>query len=113
MVAERKVIDIEDVSEVAALTRELDEHPEGLILRRDGRQIAVLSTLSDASAVHGEAGPRWKTMTPKERETFRSLAGAWAGTVDFKALDAEREESRRFNIEQAEKRHGERWGAEG
>ena len=113
MVAERKVIDIEDIPEVAALTRELDEHPEGLILRRDGRQIAVLSTLSDASTAHGDAGPRWKTMTPEEREAFRSLAGAWVGTVDFNALDAEREESRRFNIEQAKKRHIERWGVEG
>lgn len=113
MVAERKIVDIEDIPEVEALTRELEEHPEGLVLRRGGRQIAVLSTLADASLGQNADGPKWKTMTSEERETFRSLAGAWAATVDVDALDDQRKESRRFNIEQGERRHRERWDVEG
>lgn len=44
MVAERKAIDIEHVTQVEALTRELDEHREGLVLRRAGRVIATLTS---------------------------------------------------------------------
>ena len=101
MVAERKIVDIEDIPEVEALTRELDEHPGGLVLRRGGRQIAVLSTISDVSPTQNADGRKWKTMTREERETFRSLAGAWVGMVDFDQLDqdrmAHREESLRLD----------------
>ena len=101
MVAERKIVDIEDIPEVEALTRELDEHPEGLVLRRGGRQIAVLSMLPDVHLAQNTGGPKWKTMTPEEREMFRSLAGAWVGMLDFDQLDqdraAQREESLRLD----------------
>ncbi len=101
MVAERKIVDIEDILEVETLTRELEEHPEGLVLRRGGRQIAVLSTLPEVSLAQNTDGPKWRTMTPEEREAFRSLAGAWVGTVDFDQLDrdraARREESLRLD----------------
>ncbi len=36
MVAERKVIDIDDVPGLEGLTRELEAHPDGLVLRRGG-----------------------------------------------------------------------------
>ena len=99
MVAERKVIDIEDVPEVETLTRELDEHPEGLILRRGGRQIAEISALSDPIEARGDPGSTWKAMTPADVERFRSAAGAWVGLVDFDELDAQREAHRRASVE--------------
>ncbi len=43
MVAERKVINIEDVGSVDELARELRRHPEGLSLLQGGQEIGVMS----------------------------------------------------------------------
>lgn len=99
MVAERKVIDIEDVSDVEALTQELDEHPEGLILRRGGRWIAEISAVSDPEEAQDDSTSAWKAMTPADVERFRSLAGAWIGLVDFDELDAQWDAHRRTSVE--------------
>ncbi len=106
MVAERKIIDLEDVPEVEALTRELDEHPEGLILRRGGRLIAEVSALSEPARVRDDHVSAWKSMAPDDVERFRSLAGAWVGLVDFDELDAQWDDHRRTSIDlDQERRH--------
>lgn len=47
-----KAIDLEEITNGDALARELERHPEGVILRRSGRQVAVVSAIAHGDVVH-------------------------------------------------------------
>lgn len=71
MVAERKVIDLEDIAGGDALADELERHPEGVVLRRGGRDFAtVLSGTGSIDEAVGEADGR----TVRWRDALEGLA---------------------------------------
>lgn len=96
MVAERKVIDIDDSPALEALADELVRHPAGVELRRGGKAFGILLPPGNAA----DANLPYR-MSPDEVEQFRSAAGSWVGMVDFDELEADREGSRRLNLEHA------------
>lgn len=96
MVAERKVIDIDNSPDLEALADELERHPAGVQLRRSGRTFGILTLSASPERVD-----RPDLMSPDEAEQFRSGAGAWVGIVDFDELATNREASRRLNLEHA------------
>ena len=99
MVVERKVIDIEQVTEVEALTRELDEHPDGLVLRRNGRPIATLSEVTDPDASGADRGRVVHPLTGERLQTFLHLVHEIAPSIDADRMHRNNAESRQVSID--------------
>jgi hypothetical protein len=78
MVAERKVIDVETVVSSDALLSELERHPEGMEVRRDGRRLGMLtlSRPADEPTPSPSADSDRTNWSPEdwERERDRLLA---------------------------------------
>ncbi len=74
-----------------AAHRRLEETHRRVILRRGGRDVAMLSPL--VLEISREAPPR-REITDKDRAASRAAAGSWAGNVDFEAWERARAESR-------------------
>jgi hypothetical protein len=85
-----EVIDIEESDELGRLLAELEPARGPVILRRGGRNIAVVSPLAPEKS-GGVPAPR-KQITEEDRTAARAALGGWAGNVDIDRLrDALRE----------------------
>lgn len=74
MAAERKVIDIEDVTDFVKLVDDVRRSHEAQIIRREGREVAIIEPLVARR-------PR-RVITEQDMEEVRALAGTWRGHLD-------------------------------
>jgi hypothetical protein len=77
-----RVIDIGDAPELVQFVEESIASGEPVVLRRAGRDLAVLEPLDGA----GPTGIR-RELTAEEEEAFRSGAGAWRDLPDADELE--------------------------
>ncbi len=112
MVAERKMIDLEDIAGGDALASELDLHPGGLILRRGGQEIATVFPGNEidrrlaAIPVYGVDGsPLPKGgLTPDQIEELRGAIHDLAPFIDAEQMHRNVEESRQLSIAEQRRR---------
>ncbi len=69
------VIEIDDREDVLRLVDELKSEQAPVILRHDGRDVAVITSLDRARSA-GAPLPR-KVITDEDRAAFRAAAGSW------------------------------------
>ncbi len=86
------VIEIDDREDVLRLVDELKSEHAPVILRHDGRDVAVITSLDRARSA-GAPLPR-KVITDADRAAARAAAGSWVGNVDFDAFRKALAESR-------------------
>ncbi len=86
------VIDIDERDEVSRLIDEMEPARGPVILRRGGRDVAVITPLA-AERSSAPVLPR-KVITDEERAAARAAAGSWVGNVDFDAFRQALAESR-------------------
>jgi hypothetical protein len=89
MVARRKVIDIDERSDIHRILEELRVDRSTVVLRESGEEIALLQALppTDFDAPGGG-------LSDAEVEEFRTTAGGWRGIVDIEQFLNDNEESR-------------------
>ena len=123
MVAERKVIDIDNSPDLEALADELERHPAGIDLRRHGRRVAVVTDAARAGKVSSGEGngpiPAAGSadsgkvvippMTPEQVERFKALAGSLEGLIDADAWHRQREEDREVQLQLSQERYNRIW----
>lgn len=106
MVAERKMIDLEDIAGGDVLASELDRHPDGLILRRGGQEIATIVPRNEidrrltAIPVYGMDGmaiPN-RPVTSETIERIVEIVGSMRN-IDSDAMHRFVEDGRRRNIQ--------------
>lgn len=106
MVAERKTIDLEDIAGGDVLASELDRHPDGLILRRGGQEIAMIVPKNEidrrlaAIPVYGADGMAIpsRPVTPETIERIAKIVGTMRN-IDADAMHRLVEDGRRRNIQ--------------
>jgi hypothetical protein len=76
MVAERKVIDIDESAELIHLVDEVRAAEGATVLRRNGEEVAVIRPLKHTRR------RRQRRRTEADVEAFRASAGGWKGLVD-------------------------------
>lgn len=104
MVAKRKMIDIERMSEPGLLARELEEHSEGLTVREGEKILGVITAtssqpvprLDDRSLGDATVG---RGLSDDEIEELRLALREMSGLIDADAMHVNLEESRRFDLE--------------
>lgn len=84
-----RCVDISDAPDLIRFVEESIVGGEPVVIRRAGRDIALLEPLSGSDDLR----PRL-TLTVEEEEAFRSSAGAWKGNVDGDKLIREIYEGR-------------------
>ncbi len=112
MVAERKMIDLEDIAGGDALASELDRHPDGLILRRGGREIAMIVPGNEidrrlaAIPVHGVDGSPLPNggLTSDQIEQLLAAIHDLAPLIDAEQMHRSVEESRQLSIAEQRRR---------
>lgn len=112
MVAERKTIDLEDIAGGDALASELDRHPDGLILRRGGREIATIVPGSEidrrlaAIPVYGVDGSPLPNggLTPDQIEELLAAIHDLDPFIDAGQMHRNVEETRQFSIAEQRRR---------
>jgi hypothetical protein len=82
MLADPRVIDIDEAPELVQLTERVLHAGVPILLRRGGREVAVIAPVGDARAF--EPG---RSRTEHDREAFLRAAGAWRGIVDEEFLE--------------------------
>ena len=96
MVKVLRSVDIGDAPELVRFVEESISGGEPVVIRRAGRDIAILEPLVD-----GDPRTR-RILTPEEEEAFQSSAGAWQGNVDGDKLIREIYEGRGRPVDQDE-----------
>ncbi len=86
------VIEIDDRDDVVRLVEELETEHAPVILRHDGRDVALITPLGRRRPA--EAPLLWKEITEEDRAASRAALGGWAGNVDVDRLRAALRESR-------------------
>lgn len=86
------VIEIDDRGDVVRLVEEVRSEQAPVILRRGGRDVAVITSL-DRVRTAAAPLPR-KEITDEDRAASRAALGGWAGNVDVDRLRAAIKESR-------------------
>jgi hypothetical protein len=81
MVAERRVIDIDESPDLIRLVDDLDASHAETVLRRNGKEIAYVAPLP-APNRHRHR----RTDPDKLKEALRATAGGWSGLVDADKL---------------------------
>ena len=120
MVAERKVIDIDNSPDLEALADELERHPAGIELRRNGHRVAVVtdapradnvsSDEADESIADAHSGKvAIPPMTPEQVEDFKRLAGSLEGLIDRDEMHRNVQESRELSVRQNQERYDRIW----
>ena len=84
-------IDVTDVPELRRLAEEVNRTGQARVLRRDGKDLAVVRLARSARKRRVR-----KTKEETDREAFLSSAGAWKGIVDVDQFLRDIEESRRI-----------------
>ena len=84
-----EAIDIESKPDVVRLMDEIGTTGDPVILRLEGKEIAVLTPLEPARDYP------WREPTEEDREAFRSAAGSWKGSIDVERFVKANYESRR------------------
>ncbi len=82
MVAERKVVDVETVPELAPLTDEVAATRQPIVLRKQGKDLAKIIPIEGLSPY--SPGRR---KTPEDRQAFLASAGGWQGVVDETSME--------------------------
>jgi antitoxin (DNA-binding transcriptional repressor) of toxin-antitoxin stability system len=83
MIAERKVIDVDESPELAHLVDRISESQEATLLRRNGQAVAVITPLKKRRQ------RQVRVPTQEDVEAFAAAAGGWKGLVDADALIAD------------------------
>lgn len=78
------IIDIDEPTDVASLIDGLEPDRNPVILRRGGREIAIITPLGRGRS-NAPVLPR-KQVTDEDRAAARAAAGSWVGNVDFDAF---------------------------
>ena len=81
MVAERRVIDIDESPDLIRLVDDLDASHAGTVLRRNGKEIAIVEPIEQPSRRRHR-----RTDPDKLRDVLRATAGGWRGLVDADKL---------------------------
>ncbi|HEY7030070.1 MAG TPA: hypothetical protein VH482_02020 [Thermomicrobiales bacterium] len=81
MVAQRKMIDVDDSPELIRLLDQVGESKETTWLRRNGQPIAVIKPVSPRAR-----RPRRRMDPDEARRVLRETAGGWKGLVDTDKL---------------------------
>lgn len=118
MVAERKVIDVTELAEPGRLARELDEHPDGLVVGERGRVIGTIVPERDLDHKRERERERERTrsaipvygvdgsplpdlrMTPDEVEQLLAAVHELAPYLDAEQMHRNVEESRQQSMEE-------------
>ena len=101
MVAERKIIDLEDAPELDGLARELERHPGGVKLRRGGQVIAtVMGEPHDDTSREAVIRP----LSESDVERIASIVDSMADNLDADEMHRIVDESRQFSIEEQRRR---------
>ena len=86
------VTDIVNSDDLSRLIDDIEVAQARVILRRGGREVAMLSPLPSG---HLPAdAPPLREISEEDRAASRAAAGSWAGNVDFEAWERARAESR-------------------
>jgi hypothetical protein len=81
MVAERRVVDIDESPDLIRLVDDLDASLTATVLRRNGEEIALVTPLTPSVRRR-----RRSTDPEKLREVLRATAGGWRDLVDTDKL---------------------------
>jgi len=78
------VIDIDEPTDVSSLIDGLESTLDPVILRRGGREIAMITPLGRGRSTAPPLPS--KEITEEDRAAARAAAGSWVGNVDFDAF---------------------------
>jgi hypothetical protein len=92
MVAERKIIDVENVPGLASFAEEVTTMRKQIVLRKQGKEFAIIVPSTDSSSFSPG-----RAKTPEDRQAFLASAGGWQGIVDEDMME-EIYNSRRISL---------------
>jgi antitoxin (DNA-binding transcriptional repressor) of toxin-antitoxin stability system len=78
----RKLVDLDDLSELAQFADEVAATGQPIVLRKRGEDIAVIVPVSGSSRF-----ALGRAKTPEDEEAFLRSAGGWQGIVDEEFME--------------------------